>query len=161
MKNILIMFIIFLISCEDNNPILDENLNVEYLKGLWLVTNSYPTNGPICIFIEKNDTVRFDFLSNNENALIMYYKSEGNYFKDLYNFNIQNNTLKAIGYYKASILNENGKYIDTLLPQKLFIELSKNEIKCSIEHGIYDNDLDSLIFGEVSNFTAVKIKGTD
>ncbi len=160
MKNfIIILFIFYLYSCESNVEPTLNNLTTEYLNGLWLVTNSYPTNGPICIFIEKGDTINFEIIDTLKKTMRMVYKSEGIIYKDLFNYNFNNNKLTANGTYKVKYLNKNGEIIDTTFPQNLFIEFFKDSINCSIEHGIIDNESDILVFGEVSKFGARKIKG--
>jgi hypothetical protein len=140
--------------------VIDDSTDVSGIPyGNWVITSSQPTMGPICIFIEKNDTVSFINDFEDSGKFIFRFKSLAVEYFDIYSFELVNNKYLCEGLYNVKLFDKNLNIIDTLLPQKMMIQyLNSKEINCIITHSYIDYQINELTFGDVSNFTAKKIE---
>lgn len=151
------LLVLLLFSCNDSSNNI-ETVEIQIPEGNWLITNSYSVNGPICIFIEKNDTINFQRDMLDEMGVVLNYKSGPDFHKDYFSCKIETDKLSGYGFYKLKLLTTDGMLKDTVYPQTLDIWfLERNKIRGIIKHSIFDHEENKLMFGEVSNFIAVKI----
>lgn len=157
-KIILLGLISMLMGCRDNTIEPDFNkYAIPY--GSWVITANMPTMGPVCIFIEKNDTISFFEFQNDTNKFIFHFNSLEVLYNDVFNFTLIDDFYYCEGYYPLKMMDNGYNLIDTTLPQRMYIKYkNENEINCRIAHSSPDFISDTLTFGDVSNFWARRLK---
>lgn len=145
-------------SCNENVVNVSENYP-SLLNGEWIITESLSTNGPVCYFIDKGNSVSFEVLSD-ENGLYFNYFTGSINRHDYFQYNVDGKILNCSGDYSTNTVP--GAINDTLLQQLLEIEfLDRSNIHCKLKLAVKDQRTGEINLGDVSNFYAEKAKNNN
>jgi|GEM_PF-6659230 len=144
---------LILFSCEQ----IADNQTINYLKDLkgdWKIEESLSTNGPICYFLDKGNTVSFEVSESEMGLYFNYYTGDLNR-RDYFQYMIIGDSISGMGSYATNDLPE--LMVDTTLEQYLEIKfLSEKRIHCKLKLQVYEPKTRELVVGDVSNFYAIK-----